>query len=291
MEKRLTRRVALSSLGLISGGILASGCTKGLVAPVSAEPVTPAANGNGLGASSEADHGWKYAPLNAEEIADRAYAMYPDGGCMYSMFGSVISALGERFGEPFSQFPYSMMRYGEGGVGKWGSLCGVVNGAAALIGLFYPEDQNTREKLIEAFAYWYESSELPVYVPKDAPQSMEIPKSVAGSILCHFSVGAWCKVSGYPAFCKEKTERCRRLTADGVRFLVTILNESHMQTNRELPTSPTAKACNDCHGKAQLADAMVKMNCQSCHDLDPSHSVQPVTNGTEFNPAQIRSGR
>ncbi len=157
--------------------------------------------------------------------------------------------------------------------------------------LFYPEDQNTREKLIEAFAYWYESSELPVYVPKDAPQSMEIPKSVAGSILCHFSVGAWCKASGYPAFCKEKTERCRRLTADGVRFLVTILNESHMQTNRELPTSPTAKACNDCHGKAQLADAMVKMNCQSCHDLDPSHSVQPVTNGTEFNPAQIRSGR
>lgn len=136
MEKRLTRRVALSSLGLISGGILASGCTKGLVAPVSAEPVTPAANGNGLGASSEADHGWKYAPLNAEEIADRAYAMYPDGGCMYSMVGSVISALAERFGEPFSQFPYSMMRYGEGGLGKWGSLCGVVNGAAALIGCF-----------------------------------------------------------------------------------------------------------------------------------------------------------
>jgi len=275
MEKKLTRRIVLSSLGLISGGVLASGCSKGLVPSASAKTVSEGSDSSNAQAGASTAEAWKYFPLDPDELADRAYAMYPDGGCMYSVVGSVITALAERYGEPYSRFPYVMMRYGDGGISKWGSVCGIVNGAAALIGLFYPEDQSAREKLSGAFAHWYESTELPVYQPKNPQSVMEIPASMAGSILCHLSVGAWCKVSGQPAFSKEKSERCRRLTADGVKKLVSILNEAHAQADRELiDISSEAKECNSCHGKAQLADAMVKMDCRSCHDLPASHAVR-----------------
>jgi len=279
MEQNVARRKALSSLGLISGAVLLSGCAKSLGSATVADPASDRPQ-----TLSDAGHAWKYVPLDPDELADRAYRMYPDGGCMYSMVGSVILTLAERYGKPYSEFPFAMMRYGEGGVAKWGSLCGVVNGAAALIGLFYPEDAKRRESLIGAFARWYESTELPVYQPKDPPPGMEIPSSVAGSILCHVSVGKWCEASGEPAFSKAKSERCRRLTADGVKKLVTLLNEVHAQPERELiDMGQEAKACNSCHGKSELADAMVKMDCRSCHDLTASHATQ-VGKGTPSLP-------
>lgn len=291
MESKLTRRMAISSLGLISGGIFASGCAKSLVSSVSAETIAEGA-GSAPGQSASAmANGWKYIPLDPDELADRAYAMYPDGGCMYSMVGSVISTLAERYGEPYRHFPFAMMRYGDGGICKWGSVCGVVNGAGALIGLFFPESQEVREKLFGAFANWYESTELPVYQPKNPSQAMEIPVSVAGSVLCHLSVSQWCNVSGCAAFSKEKSERCRRLTADGMRKLVSLLNAAYAQAERELvDISSEAKECNSCHGKAQLADAMVKMDCRACHDLPASHAVQAGQNPQLPSPAAPGSG-
>jgi len=275
MKKKLTRRVALSSLGLISGGLLASGCSKGLVPQVSAETVSQGSEANNSKPASEKAIAWKYVPLDPEELADRAYAIYTDGGCMYSVVASVVATLAERYGEPYSQFPCAMMRYGQGGLARWGSLCGIVNGAGAVVGLFYPDDGATREKLISAFACWYESTELPVYQPKDNPRSVTIPRSVARSILCHRSMGEWCEASGYSAFSNERGERCRRLAADGVKKLVELLNDAHAQSKRALiDISPEAEACNSCHGKEQRADAMVKMNCHSCHEMPDSHGEQ-----------------
>lgn len=64
-----------------------------------------------------------------------------------------------------------MMRYGDGRVGGWSTPCGVVDGAAALIGLFQSEKaKEKREELITEFCIWYEHSALPQYQPELAPR-------------------------------------------------------------------------------------------------------------------------
>jgi len=276
MHYRVDRRRLLSSLGLFSGGVLVSGYAQSW-------GDTPGTATTSAGASARpevsaaAQAAWKYLALDPDELADRAYAMYPNGSCMYSMVGSVMTALAEKVGEPFASFPYGMMRYGHGGVGGWGSLCGVVNGAAAVISLFNQDDEEARNKLIGRFNLWYESTPLPAYRPKNPPTAMELPAAAPRSILCHVSVSEWCKASGCPAFSKEKSERCRRLTADGARMLAVVLNEAQARPEHAvLDASSTAKDCNSCHGKTQLADAMVKMECRSCHNLPASHPSETI---------------
>ncbi|MGQ9564779.1 MAG: C-GCAxxG-C-C family protein [Thermogutta sp.] len=277
MENQITRRRVVSSLGLFSGGVLVSASAQSLGYLATGTTTSIASGSDGPQIPSASQAAWKYQPLDPDELADRAYAMYPNGSCMYAMVGSVMTALAEKVGEPFASFPYAMMRYGHSGIGGWGSVCGVVNGAAAVIGLFNQEDEEARDKLIGRFALWYESTPLPTYRPKASPTSMELPPSTARSILCHVSVGRWCEVSGCPAFSKEKSERCRRLAANGARMLAILLNEA--QTHSEpalLDISSTAKNCNSCHGKSQLADAMVKMECRTCHNLPASHPSETI---------------
>ena len=68
------------------------------------------------------------------------------------MFAAIISALAQTRGEPYLSFPLHMMRYGEGGVGLWGSLCGTVNGGAAILGLLVPEKASREQLIAELFA-------------------------------------------------------------------------------------------------------------------------------------------
>jgi len=83
----------------------------------------------------ETESAWTYLPLDPGVTAELAYAEYPNGSCMYGIFKSVIVQLAEKIGEPFSSFPIHMMKYGHGGVNGHGTICGALNGAAALIGL------------------------------------------------------------------------------------------------------------------------------------------------------------
>ncbi|GAB6187767.1 C-GCAxxG-C-C family protein [Thermopirellula anaerolimosa] len=277
MEKQIARRSVLSSLGLYSGGVLMAGCARTLGDSSGSAATSGASGSSGPDLPKAAQPAWKYMALDPDELADRAYAMYPNGSCMYSMVGSVMTALAEKVGEPFASFPFGMMRYGHGGVGGWGSICGVVNGAAAVIALFYQDDEEVRNRLIGRFARWYEATPLPTYQPKTSPSPMELPASSANSVLCHVSVSRWCEVSGCPAFSKEKSERCRRLTADGARMLAIVLNEAEARTELAgSDISSVAKDCNACHGKTQLADAMVKMDCRTCHTLPDSHPSETI---------------
>ena len=97
---------------------------------------------------------------------------------MYGLFAAIMSAMAEVQGEPYLSFPVHMMKYGEGGVGLWGSLCGTVNGGAAVIGLFVL-DKAQREQLIAKLFSWYEATELPTYRPKSAKDSSPVPTSDA----------------------------------------------------------------------------------------------------------------
>lgn len=250
--KGFTRREVLNSMRLAAGA--------GLLACRAAE--VPA----GEDGRSAAALGRSFVRLDPAIVADRAYRIYPEGACMYASFGSIVSSLGELVGEPYRSFPVDMMRYGEGGISGWGSICGALNGAAAVIGLIYPgKDGSRRAELIAELFSWYEQAKLPQFRPTQTAAPLEIPASVAKSVLCHVSVNRWCEVSRCNAFSPEKRERCRRLTSDVVLKTVELLNRSQEPSSRFAGLSAETSSCVTCHGKADRADAMVKMRCDRCH--------------------------
>ena len=102
---------------------------------------------------------WLYHELAPERTAHRAYHDYKKGHCMYGVVASILSQLAETHGEPYASFPLDMMRYGAGGTAGWGTLCGALNGAGALIGLFSKKEKELKQLADELFL-WYEQTAL-----------------------------------------------------------------------------------------------------------------------------------
>lgn len=270
--KSVTRRQLLGSVSLSAGVCLVPGC-----------------GGPLHGSEGKADHRWQFVPLDPASVAAEAYRQVPNGGCMYGLVAGIMTVMATREEGPWLSFPLHMMKYGEGGVGLWGSLCGTVNGGAAVIGLF-EQDKQRRENLIAELFSWYETTELPTYQPKAATDSEAIPKNAAGSVLCHASVGNWCKMSGNEIGSQEMKERCRRLTADVAARTVELLNANLHEPCKFAGLSPEVKSCLSCHNE-ELHDTMGKMQCNSCHQqLSKKHPAVPIVppkssdNGRKSNP-------
>jgi hypothetical protein len=202
---------------------------------------------------------WQYVPVDPAAAAAEAYRLMPNGGCMYGVFRAVLAAWLNKTGRSADSFPFHMMRYGHGGVGGWGTVCGALNAGAALIGLFEP-DKTRQERMIDELFSWYERTELPVYQPSEA-DSGKIAKSAAASVLCHVSVAHWCKVSGAAPVSDAKKQRCRCLTADVATKTVELLNQYHgskpipepaklgLKTSSEPPKAIGKMQCTTCHGQ------------------------------------------
>jgi hypothetical protein len=216
---------------------------------------------------------WKYSASDPDQLMQEAYKNAAKGHCMYGVFSAVMEELGRRFGEPYSSFPVDMMVYGAGGVGGWGTLCGALNGAAALIGLFV-RDETRQKQLIGKLFKWYETSELPIFKPSNQEVEIAMPVSVSNSVLCHVSVTRWCKVSGKKAYMKEQKERCKRLTADVTRRTVELLNAHFAAPPVTFSTvPPEPKGCAVCHTAkgSTIQDSRGKMSCNSCHTVSEKH--------------------
>lgn len=217
---------------------------------------------------------WKYQHLNPDATAELAYTYYSEGSCMYATVRSVISQLAEKFGEPFVSFPYHMFKYGHGGVGGYGSVCGTLNGAAALIGLLIT-DKNIQDQMIADIFQWYENTPFPEFVPLRPAFDFELPASVSNSVLCHASNTNWCNKSGFKITSNERKERCRRMTGDVAKKVTTALNGIHAQEC--IPATPVKEAdlsCLNCHGnEGKIKNTAVKMSCNSCHSESVGHRV------------------
>ena len=255
-EKRtmiLTRREVLGAVGIAAGSCALSSCAM--------EEIGSFPDGTGKRVFP-----WKYTELDPDITASMAYSNFDKGHCMYAAFSSAISQLADEYGQPYRSFPVEMMRYGAGGVGGWGSLCGAVNGSAALISLFVKKEEDLKQLVDELFL-WYQQTELPVYVPHKPALNIEIAKSVSSSVLCHVSVSRWCKVSGHKTFTKPQKERCKRLTADTAKKTVEILNAhftSRFAAARQ--HDENTRQCMPCHTKgSELQNTCGKMSCTSCH--------------------------
>jgi hypothetical protein len=286
--KEVSRRQLLSSVGLVAGASLLTGCGEALEGAPSQEK-TVASETAGISQSEiKAGNGWQYVRLKPAAVGAEAYRLMSQGGCMYGLFASVRAAMAQRQGEPCLSFPVHMMKYGEGGVGLWGSLCGTVNGGAAIIGLFTPQKEQ-REQLITELFSWYEGTELPVYRPKDASDSSPFPTSVARSVLCHVSAGKWCRTTGDEIGSPEMKERCRRLTADVAGKTVELLNAALREPCKSTGLSAEVKSCMSCHGR-ELHDTIGKMQCAACHQqLSKKHPSIPAVSpkATAHPPGEV----
>jgi len=217
---------------------------------------------------------WKYFRLDPIATAGLAYSFYNEGSCMYATVKSVVSQLAEKLGEPFTSFPLHLFKYGHGGVGGYGSVCGTLNGAAALIGLLIT-DKNVQDKMIADLFRWYEKEQLPAFSP-NTPAYDYIPvKSVSNSVLCHASNTNWCKTAGFKVDSKERKERCRRMTADVSMKVATSLNEIFENAyTTSVYADETTTTCLTCHGgEGKVNNIAVKMNCNSCHTESVGHRV------------------
>ena len=160
-----TRREVLGAVGIAAGSCALSSC---------------AIEGKGSfqDGAGKKDFPWKYAELDPDITAQRAYSYFDKGHCMYGAFTPAISQFAEKYGEPYRSFPVEMMIYGAGGVAGWGSICGAVNGSAALISLFVKNEDDIK-RLVDELFLWYQETELPVYVPAKPALDIEIARSVS----------------------------------------------------------------------------------------------------------------
>ena len=218
--------------------------------------------------------GWSYSFLNPAVTGDLAYQYYAEGSCMYAVFKSILAQLAEKFGEPYASFPSHMMKYGRSGIGGYGTICGSLNGAAALIGLLV-EGNSTQNTLITGLFRWYEKIAIPEFTPRTAILDYTPPKSVSDSTLCHASVTNWVKKSGYKADAGERVERCRRLTGDVAMRTAVLLNEYTGNTYvTDGHDNENVRECMTCHGdQGKLNNTFGKMECSSCHTESIGHRI------------------
>lgn len=217
---------------------------------------------------------WAYTPLDPAITAELAYKKYESGSCMYATFASIVSQFADKFGEPYASFPLHMMKYGHGGIGGFGTICGALNGASALIGLFVA-DKPMQDSLINGLFRWYETAKLPEFRPQVAIMDFIPPTSVSNSTLCHASTTNWGKQAGYKVNSDQRKERCRRLTGDVASRVAVALNEyfSNNYTTQG-HDNETARTCMTCHGdNGKLVNTSGKMTCTSCHTESPAHKI------------------
>jgi len=206
---------------------------------------------------------WPYVELDPEAVAARAYEVFPGRHCMYAPFEAIIGELREKVGYPYTVMPTNMMEYGKAGVVGWGTLCGALNGASAVITLVTEDYAGVVSELMG----WYTETALPMYKPSDPEVEIETT-SISGSPICHVSVTKWCNASGFGSKSPERKERCRRLAADVAAKAAELLNQVTAGTFAPAWAAPASvDECLACHGPGKSVDNVFgKMDCLQCHE-------------------------
>lgn len=210
----MSRREILGVLGVMAAG----GAVAGLAG-------TACANGGGAAPASggegghfmqkQAAFGWQPHKLDPAECARVAYQGYwfQNYGPAYGVFYSIVGLLGEKYGEPYNLFPFSMLEAQQGAIVDRSNLSGELQGAVSAFALFW--NGKERAPMVEELFRWYENTALPRFEPGSmAHVKGDIPASAAKSVFHHISVGQWCHIAGKSALSEECRERCARVSAD-----------------------------------------------------------------------------
>ena len=219
---------------------------------------------------------WSYIVLDADKVARRAYETYYSSGCMEATWWPIIEALAASSlpdaATTWGTVTKNMMKYGGGGVGGWGTLCGTLNGSCAAMGAI-----GVPSKMIDEQMQHYANTPIPSGGVETAvaagwmPAGTNVPAaplanvvtSTAHSQLCHASLSQWAMKSGVADGTVQQKDRCAKACYDMVFNAVTMLNA--WKTNGAIPAGtldPSVAACAPCH---TTPIAKGKMACGSCH--------------------------
>jgi hypothetical protein len=228
---------------------------------------------------------WPYAELDVELVRKRGHAYYYKGGCMYGSSGGLLSVLQETVGGPWGGFPHDMMRYGGGGIAGWGTVCGSLNGACAVITL---ASGKAYGKITNELMAWYGTTAFPSeaanryaanheYLVEKYKTDAVLPTTISGSPLCHVSVNTWCRETGFASGSPQRAERCARLTGDVAAKAAELLNAFARGT---LVTGEFEQSeCSSCHFMGENFESGQFIigkgtNCTDCHGADPHGEIE-----------------
>ncbi len=235
-----------------------------------------------------------YAQLDPDEVRNKAhYYYYNDKDCCAGSFGGILEVLKTKVPDPWNNIPMEIMLFGRGGGNGWGTLCGAINGGAAMISMVV--DKATSGNLINELWGWYCQENLPTTKANEfaaqGKYTMQkfngtLVQNVSGSPICHSSVSQWCLVAKKKVSDVERKERCARITGDCAAKTVELLNANlAKQFTPTFVTPADAKACLGCHGSAALNNVMTQMSCTPCHG-DP-HKVSGIVLQNPQTPSEF----
>jgi hypothetical protein len=275
-DNLMSRRKFLAGTGLVLGAASVSGMA------LLKDP-EPAAAVNGVLLP------WPY-PTTAgdqpvpEALARKAFEMHRYGGfaCAEAVWWPFVDVLSAANPDTWGQLPQKMFQFGGQGVKGWGTICGTLNAAAAVIGMAVGNGthQNT---LTDAMFMYYAKTALPT---NDAWKSYQkvlglstdwtgptganipienAPTSIADSPLCHSSLVQWTMVTNAPNGQALQKDRCAKACFDVTYKLAELLNAYWVMaapSPAPAPLDPSVAACGACH----VTYTPAKMSCSSCHD-------------------------
>lgn len=267
----------LSRRSFLAGGAAVLGLA---AIPFLAGPATAVAAGAGDVSASP----FPYEQLDPDVIGRRAYEIYYTSYCAEANWWPIIEALAASSNPTtaaaWQTIPKNIFKYASGGVDGWGTICGCLNGACAIIAA-----TGAPAGVGDALVQWYTETALPSnfidksvrdgWTPTGAPVPLvNVPTSIAESPLCHNSLSQWTMVSkGLPSTVASVGDRCGKLSGDVCRKAVQLLNAYHKDSAHIVPTtvlSESTRACKapGCHTGAF---AQGKQNCDPCHTMAADH--------------------
>jgi len=234
---------------------------------------------------------WPYPTAPAgqpvpEKLARRAFEVYFASGCAEGVWWPFVEALAASNPATWGTLPQNVFRFGGGGVGGWGTLCGTLNGASAIIGMTVGNGTH-RNNLIDAIMQYYANTALPSnaawkshlgvlglpdsWSPPTLPLE-NVPTSTAHSPLCHSSLVQWTTTTGAANGGPLQKDRCAKACFDIASKTTELLNTYFQMATPSaspVPLDPSVEACRTCH----VTYTGAKMACGSCHDQALDHSM------------------
>ena len=201
--------------------------------------------------------GYDYVKLDPKEVGRITYENYFTRWCASSVVAGFAEQLKTKVGGQWKEFPIDAMRWAHGGMAGWGALCGTLTGAGVIIGLV-TNDTDVAEQMANDLAFYYSDTEMPNFQPKKIIKAEINDMTIAGTPICHISVGRWMRASGDGFLTDERAERCARLAADVSMETARMLNAwkdgkfvaRHKPLYNVLANGITSQNnCMDCHGQ------------------------------------------
>jgi hypothetical protein len=186
----------------------------------------------------------------------------------------------------------SWYKYGSGGVSSWGTLCGVPNGAVAVLNLMNLNSTTWVDQIMWYYCltpfpisldslwtadptiYDYVSNPTGGWVFQPVPDAEVLAHTTAHSPLCHVSVSKWAFAAGVSMAATDsygsghKTDRCAKVASAMAAFTADLINDG-ITTGFAMPAD--AATCYGCHYTGSVPAQQGKMECLECHTNNTPH--------------------